>query len=57
LSFNERRIPMDSTPTLEDIVRFYDEVGAPSSFGCDEGEVKNWISYCEKSIRKRVFVL
>jgi hypothetical protein len=39
---------MDSTPTLEDIVRFYDEVGAPSSFGCDEGEVKNWISYCEE---------
>ncbi|WP_323816470.1 DUF6957 family protein [Cellvibrio sp. NN19] len=38
---------MEESFTIEDLARFFSDVGAPSDLGCDESEVQKWISFCE----------
>lgn len=38
---------MKDSFTIEDLARFFSDVGVPSDLGCDESEVQKWISFCE----------
>lgn len=39
---------MDSTFSIEDVARFYKEVGEPCDLGCDEIDIQKWIGFCEE---------
>ncbi|MEN0036693.1 MAG: hypothetical protein AAGC78_06480 [Cellvibrio sp.] len=37
---------IDQTFTIEEIARFYREVGEPCDLGCGESDVEKWINFC-----------
>jgi hypothetical protein len=39
---------MSITFSIEDVARFYKEVGDPVDLGCCENDMQKWISYCEE---------